>query len=64
MKQEQERRSRERETLIGATVLELGRQGHPLTHDLVARRTGLPLGFLRSRYPTPETLMATVPQPC
>ena len=64
VKQEQERRSRERETLIGATVLELGRRGHPLTHDLVARRTGLPLGFLRSRYPTPETLMATVPQPC
>jgi len=63
LEQKQEQRNRKRETLIGETVLELRRQGHPLTHDLVARHTGLPLGFLRSRYPTPETLVAATHQP-
>ncbi|MFI7495320.1 riboflavin kinase [Kocuria sp. M4R2S49] len=62
VKQRQEQRNQKRETLIGAAVLGLSRQGHPLTYDLVAQRTGLPLGFLRSRYPTPETLMATAQQ--
>ncbi|MFF0903413.1 UNVERIFIED_CONTAM: riboflavin kinase [Kocuria sp. CPCC 205316] len=56
----QERRHRKREQLIGATVLDLSRQGQPPTHDLVARRTGLPLAFLRSRYPTAEMLAETV----
>ena len=56
----QERRHRKREKLIGDTVLDLGRQGHPPTHDLVAQRTGLPVDFLRSRYPTAEMLAATV----
>ncbi len=56
----QERRHRKREKLIGDTVLDLSRQGHPPTHDLVARRTGLPVDFLRSRYPTAEMLAATV----
>ena len=56
----QERRHRKREQLIGATVLDLRRQGQPPTHDLVARRTGLPVDFLRSRYPTAEMLVETV----
>ncbi|MEX5299963.1 riboflavin kinase [Kocuria sp. CPCC 205292] len=56
----QERRHRKREQLIGATVLDLSRQGQPPTHDLVARRTGLPVDFLRSRYPTAEMLAETV----
>lgn len=55
-----ERRHRKREELIGATVLDLSRQGRRPTHDLVARRTGLPVDFLRSRYPTAEMLAATV----
>jgi hypothetical protein len=56
----QEQRHRKREQLIGATVLDLSSQGQPPTHDLVARRTGLPVDFLRSRYPTAEMLAATV----
>lgn len=55
-----ERHHRKREELIGATVLDLSRQGRRPTHDLVARRTGLPVDFLRSRYPTAELLAATV----
>lgn len=64
VKQRQKQRNQEREVLIGAAVLDLSRQGRPITYDLVARRTGLPLGFLRSHYPTSETLMATVQQTC